>query len=265
MPLRLLLCLLLIAPPVHGWSKIGHRAVGELAEARLTPTARQAVRELLAAEPIPSLAAVSTWPDEVRGTEDYRHTAPWHYVNFPRRGGCRYAPARDCPDGDCVVGAINAQLRILADHTGPRVARAQALKFLVHFVADVHQPLHAGYGHDRGGNSYQLQFQEQGTNLHGVWDYWILHTREPDWLDYAKTLARQPQPGADELAVASPAEWAMESCRIVRSRGLYPGRGRLDPGYLDRWRPTAEARLRQAAARLAQMLNQALGEPGQDR
>lgn len=164
---RLLLAItvLLALPPLaHAWGSAGHHVVAQLAEAQLTPKARTEVNRLLALEPGSTLASISTWADEHKNPS----TAAWHYVNLPR-GSCTYVAERDCPGGQCVVAAIERQAAILAsDATDGK--RLTALKYLVHLVGDIYQPLHAGYGDDRGGNKYQLQAFGRGSNLHSLWD-----------------------------------------------------------------------------------------------
>jgi len=266
-PVLAALAALLLAAPAHGWSELGHRTVAALAEAALTEAARAEVAGLLAGEPDPTLPGIAAWPDRIRDQEAWRHTARWHYLNFPRQAGCDYAPARDCPDGDCIVGAINRELAVLADRGQPRQRRAEALKFVVHFVGDVHQPLHAGFAHDRGGNDFQVSLrlpgneQPEGTNLHAVWDWWILASRERDHARYAGLLAPEGLPTSerDQVRGNPAAGWAEESCRVTREPGFYPSRHRMDHRYLDQWRPTAEKRMREAAGRLAQLLNRTLG------
>ncbi len=161
-----LFALLLAATPntARGWGSQGHQVVANLAQAQLSAKAKREVDRLLALEPVDTLSSISTWADEHRSPA----TAAWHYVNFPKNS-CSYFAERDCPDGKCVVAAIGRQRDTLAS-TATDEVRLRALKYLVHLVADVHQPLHAGYGEDRGGNSYQLQAFMRGTNLHAFWD-----------------------------------------------------------------------------------------------
>lgn len=262
----LIVLVLLAACPAWGWSRQGHQLVGELAEHDLSPAARHELQRLLAGEPDPSLAGVSTWADEIRaeGNEIGTRSSAWHYVNFPR-SGCSYVPARDCPDGNCVIGAINAQRAILADRRRPLAERREALKFLVHFVGDAHQPLHAGFRDDRGGNRFQLNYRGkgaprgEGTHLHGVWDYWLLKSAGLDNAAYTARLLKTPLPADPALGTDNPAaEWALESCRLIASESVYPRRRNLTDAYLDRHRPTAERRIRQAGARLAALINRAL-------
>src|SRR5690606_30640415 len=137
--------LLALAPAAFGWSALGHRLTGELAERHLDPVASAEVARLLAGEDDPSLSGVAYWADALRNADPprFKQTSSWHYVNYPR-DRCEYEPARDCKDGNCVIGAIQAQQAILADRSQPEAARRDALKFLVHFVGDAHQPMHAG-------------------------------------------------------------------------------------------------------------------------
>ena len=162
----------------HAWGTEGHQVIALIAQSQLTAKARAEVDRLLAQEPGATLASVSTWADEHRNPS----TAPWHYVNFPR-GNCIYDEQRDCPDGRCVVVAIKKELALLASGA-PDDKRLNALKYVVHFVGDVHQPLHAGYFDDKGGNMYQLQAFMKGSNLHAVWDTGLIKNlnEEPEAL-----------------------------------------------------------------------------------
>lgn len=262
--LAALLCL--VAAPAHSWGPRGHRLVGHIAEAGLTPAARARVDALLLGvedEEKRSLAGISTWADELRGSDPRlgQESAPWHYVNIGE-SGCDYAPARDCPRGDCVIEAINRQARALADPGRSNAERLQALKFVVHFVGDVHQPMHAGYARDRGGNTVQVNLRDgtrdgRGTNLHALWDsglFYGLRESEQRHLATLQALDITAPPGSD------PAAWAAESCAVVLQAGVYPAQARIGQDYVDRWRPVAEERVVIAGRRLAGLLNRALAD-----
>lgn len=253
----LLLALALLAAPASAWGPTGHRIVAGLAERDLHPAARAQLRVLLTHSRARSLADVANRADELqddpRARAAWRATAKLHFVNFAD-ASCRYDARRDCTGGRCVVAAIDRYAARLADRGRPESERAEALAMLVHFVADAHQPLHAGYRHDAGGNRYQIRHDGRGTNLHAIWDTPVLTRRREGWRRYAEALARAPLPAADGGA----ARWAEESCRLTRDAGLYPPRHRVDDAYLERMRPLAERRLREAAARLAALLNRAL-------
>ena len=261
------LAALACAPAALAWGNPAHRVAAELAQAQLRPGARAEVDRLLAGEAEPTLAGVSGWADEVRedGGQAGRRTRRWHYVDF--HAGCDYEPARDCPDGDCLVSAIDREVLALSDRARPDAERELALKYLVHLVADAQQPLHSSPNDDKGGLEYQLKLKGKGDNLHIVWDVRILErVLAESGLDeaaYARSLlARAPLPADPTLGSAHRAtEWAQESCRIVRDGGLYPPRRELGDYYLDLERPRMEERLRLAGARLADVLNAAL-DPG---
>lgn len=261
---RLIAFVLLCAciPAAFAWGELGHRLVGALATAELTPQARAEVERLLAGETEPTLAGVASWPDHLRDSDParFKATSRWHYANLADNG-CDYQPARDCPDGNCVIAAIQAQTRILADRSRPRAERIDALKFVVHFVGDIHQPLHGGYASDRGGNRYQVQYQGRGDNLHWLWDSLMLD--DLGQAAYQRKLAALPlvipQPAA--LLPPDAAGWARESCAIVRQPGFYPGGHKIGADYVAAWRPVAEERLREAGSRLAMLLNAALASP----
>ena len=235
---------------VFAWGFEGHQVVALIAETKLTPKARAEVGRLLALEPGQTLASVSTWADEHRNPA----TAAWHYVNFPR-DTCQYVAERDCPDGKCVVGAIERQLDLLKSSENDE-RRLLALKYLVHLVADVHQPLHAGYSDDRGGNQYQLQAFMRGTNLHSFWDSGIIKSlnETPDAI--AARLSRKSANAVDIDASAGLA--AQESCQVVGLPGYYPER-RVGQDYIDRFTPVLEARLTLAGMRLGRVLNRTMG------
>lgn len=201
-----------VCSTAQGWGAEGHRLIGDLAERQLTPTARAEVSRLLAAEPGSSLASIATWADEIRS----RETASWHYVN-PPPGNCSYERARDCEEGQCAVEALATQVNILKSKI-PDDARLSALKWVVHLVGDVHQPLHAGFKGDKGGNLYQVQAFGRGTNLHSLWGG-VLIRNSAGGLDALRAATASP-----EVAVAAAPEagaWAMESCKIVVTPGFY--------------------------------------------
>ena len=259
-----LLAALAVAPAVHAWGRQGHAIVAELAQRRLSPAAEAEVERLLAPEHTRSLADIASWADELRGDDSRadlaKATGKLHYINF-RADDCVYVPPRDCADGQCVVGGLDRYVAVLADRTQPDAARLEALKFVVHFVGDIHQPLHAGYRDDKGGNEFQVQFQGKGSNLHKVWDSGMLYTRNLEWPAYADLLAAQ---GAVTLPkpiqpLDNPyAQWAEESCKISKAPGFYPDKHEIDDAYVAVERPVAEERLREAGKRLADVLNKTL-------
>lgn len=256
--------LLAVAVPAVAWGSLGHRLVAALAWDELNPRARAEIRVLLVGESDPTLPGIASWADELRANDPDlgKRSAPWHYVNIAEHD-CRYDAALACRGGDCVVEAIRAQTAILADRGNSRAARLQALKFVVHFVGDVHQPMHAGYAHDKGGNEVQVNLagagangQGWGGNLHSLWDSRMLATTGLDEAGYLHRLRAMP---VGVSTSASPAQWAEASCRIMLRPGLYPPRPGIDQSYVQAWLPVAETRLRRGGSALGALLNDALG------
>jgi hypothetical protein len=159
-----------------------------------------------------------------------------------------------------VVEALKAQSQILADPSKSDAERLQALKFVVHLAGDVHQPMHAGYGHDRGGNTYQLQFNGRGTNLHSVWDsgmFYPLQLNDDQFLERLEALPAPRDVGRPQLQ-RDATRWAEQSCRLATRKGVYPDSRKVGEEYAATWRPVAEAQVRLAGERLAALLNDLL-------
>lgn len=229
----------------------GHHLVATIAEQQLSARARSEIARLLALEPGAILASISTWADDTRTPS----TAAWHYVNLPRDADCHYDASRDCPDGQCVVGAIERQQKVLAS-TASDAERLKALKYLVHFVADVHQPLHVGYADDRGGNKYSVRVFERGTNLHALWDTGLIE----QWLGGPSALLADLKVDGSLAPDASPPrQWVEESCRVVTTDGFYPSGHKIDNDYALRTGPALKERLASRGRRLATLLKNSLG------
>ena len=255
----------LIIAPAYAWGPLGHSVVAELAQQHLSPAAEAEVERILAPEHTKSLADIANWPDQMQDDPAmaalWKQTRSQHYINFHGGSDCDYVPPRDCNDGRCVVAALEYYVGVLGDRSKSETERLRALKFVVHFVGDIHQPLHAGYRDDKGGNTYQVQFDGKGTNLHKIWDSRMLYTRDLDWQAYAQRLdsgvpVTLPPPIAP---LDDPyAQWAEESCRITAEPGFYPDNHKITEAYVGTWLPVADQRLRVAGRRLAEVLNLAL-------
>ncbi|HEX3927558.1 MAG TPA: S1/P1 nuclease [Gemmatimonadales bacterium] len=238
------------------WGPEGHQIVARVAEARLTPAARAEATRLLGGQ---SIADVASWADNVRSQRP--ETGAWHYVDI-ELGDTSYVAARDCAHDACTVAAIGHELGILRDHTRSDSDRAEALKFVVHFVGDLHQPLHGADNHDKGGNSVRVTFETRPTNLHSLWDSGILNTMGSE-----DQLVRKIQDeiahrdDIAKLAESTPAQWAMESHDIARDvvYGQLPSSLTISNHYIDIAQPIIQERLLRAGVRLAALLNQTLG------
>jgi hypothetical protein len=215
----LIFSLLLMPGIASAWGPLGHRVVAKMAQGRLTPEAESAVRSLLG--PGATLAEVSAWADEQR---EEQGSELWHFVNVPI-AQARYSPKYCSPRG-CVVSKTEEFSRVLRDPSARKPDKRRALKFLIHFIADLHHPLHVGDNNDRGGNRLQVTFFGTGSNLHKVWDSQIMArhtTNEQVWLWDFNYLANPRM--AAEWSKGAPADWATESLEIARTAYCLPGSG----------------------------------------
>ncbi len=267
------LSLLFFSGKTIAWGPTGHRVVGLIAEKSLTPGVRQKVARILGGH---SLSRASNWPDEIKSEPGtYGHTFNWHYTDWKDQD-----QAHD--EGNSsgrLIGAINEQLAVLKDAKSTQEKKAFALKFLVHLVGDLHQPLHVGNGLDRGGNTCKVQFHGQPTNLHALWDEGLIDFTKLSFTELADFVSRGHAP--EDVAAwkkGDPVSWARES-KELRSE-VYP----LDviqsktPGerkyclasgtlasddtpklayeYSYKFMPVIERRLYQAGLRLGALLNE---------
>jgi hypothetical protein len=255
----MILMLLLIAPSsVLAWGANGHRIVGRIAANHLTPEATVAVTSLIGPE---GLDQAATWADDIRNDPNWqpplKNPSPWHYISIDD-GETLETTAR-VPNGD-VLEAIGRFSAVLRNPRATRPAKHEALKFLVHFVGDVHQPLHVGRRADRGGNDVEVTLFGDKTNLHSVWDSGLI---ESEKLSFSELAAFIDHPTREELRTwqsSAPADWVRES-KAARD-GIYKiGDGKLGYQYAFDNMPLIKRRLLQAGVRLAGLLNSIFAQP----
>ncbi len=168
------------------WGDKGHEATALIAENHLTPKTKAAVKYLLGNE---SLAAISTYADDIKGESDMRYTAPWHFADLPSgytfEEFAQALKATANEKGNVYVAILSCE-RDLENPQKSRTEKAFALKLLVHFVGDCHQPMHIAHADDRGGNSIMVKFMGQSQNLHGLWDYGLIDKEGLSYKDMAK-------------------------------------------------------------------------------
>ena len=222
-----ILCLLGLARPALAWGRVGHRASARLAESRLSPRARAIIRDLL--EPGESLADASTWADE--NSRDIPGSAGWHFVNVPV--SAQHYDPRDCrPQRVRRLQDRRVPVRFCLDPHAPRSRRRTALRFFVHLIQDLHQPMHVADRNDRGGNNLQLRYgRYDNTNLHQVWDSGLLRQGFRNETDLVHKLEDAGQP-ARVGATGSKGrieDWADESLEVGRRAYLIPGSNAVAP------------------------------------
>lgn len=243
---------LLASAQVLAWGQIGHRVTGAIAGQYLSAQAKAAVDNIL---PNEDLAEASTYADEMRSSPDIfwqKQASPYHYVTVPE--GKTYADIIPPPEGD----AVTALAKFSATVKDPEAALADkqlALRFIVHIIGDLHQPLHCGNGTDRGGNDVKLKFMWQDSNLHRVWDSAMIDHRQLSYSEWTNRLARKiSNEQAQKWANPKPSAWIAESIKIRDA--IYPEQNEVSWDYLYQNIPTAKQRMQMAGVRIAAYLNQ---------
>lgn len=249
---RAIFVTLLFPALAFGWGKTGHRVVGQIAENHLTPKAAKAVRDLLGAE---SLAAVSNWADEIRSdAATWKKADPWHYVNIP--DGQTYETMEKNPAGDVIV-ALKRFEATLRDPNAAREERIHALKFMVHMIGDLHQPLHAGKREDLGGNRVTVHWfrNAESTNLHTVWDDLLIEQEKLSFTEWTRFLDHPSEAEIKQWQSTSYLAWTEESFKLRDRCYDFKPELPLSYDYVYRSMPIVKQRLLQAGIRLAGTLN----------
>jgi hypothetical protein len=261
----------LIPAPALAWGKTGHRVVAAIADTQLSGLAHAQVEQILG--PGESLDEAANWPDEMRSApgEFWQKTAtPWHYVTL---NGIMYDHAPS--EGDALE-ALGRFSKTLQDPTASRADKQLALRFVVHLVGDLHQPLHVGKCCDKGGNDVKVTWFGNATNLHAVWDSQLVDDEQLSFSELAAKLERHLSPqDVVKWWDVNPRDWISESAEIRDT--LYPpaakpvkGRKRkkgqpllpdLSYTYVYKFTPVVERRLSQGGVRLAAYLNAIFAEP----
>ena len=252
----------LMPAPAFAWGKTGHRVVAAIADAQLSGLARAHVKQILGQAE--SLDEAANWPDEMRSHPSpfwQKTSTPWHYVTL---NGIVYdeAPA----EGDALE-ALNKYSATLRDPAASLAEKQLALRFVVHIIGDLHQPLHVGKCCDRGGNDIKVKWFGRDLNLHSVWDSALVDEQQ---LSFTEMTAKLQRHTSNEDIIAwwdiNPRDWMSESAQIRET--IYP-RPSSDPkkvpelsySYVYQNTPIMERRLKQAGVRLAAYLNALYAEP----
>jgi hypothetical protein len=264
----------LVPSPAFAWGKTGHRVVAAIADTELSGLARAHVQEILGYGE--SLDEAANWPDEMRSAPElfWQKTAtPWHYVTL---NGIIYDHAP--PEGDALE-ALDHFRAVLKDPKASLADKQLALRFVVHLVGDLHQPLHVGKCCDRGGNDIKVSWFGKPTNLHAVWDSQLVDDEQLSFTEMAAKLERHIS-NHDLIGWwdINPRDWISESAQYreqiyaalpatpkpangKKSKGKPPPLPDLSYTYVYKFTPLMEQRLKQAGVRLAAYLNALYSEP----
>ena len=192
------------------WGQNGHRATGKIAENHLNKRAKKRIDKLLNGQ---SLAFVSTYADEIKSDSAYRKYYSWHYVNMDLEES--YADATKNPKGDLVTG-INKCIEVLKDTNSSEEDKSFHLKMLVHFVGDLHQPMHIGQKEDKGGNAIQVEWFGKGTNLHAVWDTKMIENWNMSYLELADNAKEVSKKQIAAIEAGTLIEWVDEIHELTK-------------------------------------------------
>jgi hypothetical protein len=245
--------------PCWGWGREGHQIVAAIAEDHLNETTGVMIQSLIGNN---HLYSVATWADDVRKARP--ETAPWHYVNIPLGGS--YSGMRDCePPRSCVVAKIDEFTQVLTDKSKSRDERAEALKFIVHFVGDIHQPLHT-VKEFAGGNGIPVSFLNSSRcgryecNLHGVWDSELIeHSRlnREEYVRHEEAMITADK--LNRLDNGTAEQWANESLKLAQAAWVQDG-AELDELYYGQQIRVVDRQMALAGVRLARLLNDTIGK-----
>jgi hypothetical protein len=192
------------------WGQNGHRATGKIAENHLNKRAKKKIDKLLKGQ---SLAFVSTYADEIKSDRAYSKYYSWHYVNMDLEAS--YADATKNPKGDIVTG-INKCIEVLKDNNSSDEDKSFHLKMLVHFVGDLHQPMHIGQKEDKGGNAIQVEWFGKGTNLHAVWDTKMIENWNMSYLELADNAKEVSKKQIAAIEAGTLIEWVDEIHELTK-------------------------------------------------
>ena len=244
--------LIMQAIPGFGWGGKGHDVIAGIAEAHLNKKAKKEVRKLLEGH---TMVYYSTRADEIRNDSAYAYTRTWHYANID--AGETYETMNKEPAGD-VVTATLLSINQLKNKNQPDSVRSMYLKFLIHWIGDMHCPMHAGRAVDRGGNDYPIVWKKEKINLHRLWDDIIVDAAKYwgsiEWATYIDVDMNKNRRKAIEAG--DPLDWLKETA--VLAADIYvntPENQEIPQSYVRKYTPVVEEQFLKAGYRLAGLLN----------
>ncbi|HYH10389.1 MAG TPA: S1/P1 nuclease [Thermoanaerobaculia bacterium] len=271
---RLLALISLLPTPLFAWGAKGHAVTAEIAERGLSPNVAQQIRGMNFNAPLRDVASMpDDWrADETKGLRP-GDTGALHYSNIPN-DQATFDRARDCKDDNCIVAAIEKYLAVLKDRNQPRDKRREALIFVVHFMGDLHQPMHSAGGQvkdeqtgkmipDRGGNLVKIRLLGVETNLHSAWDGLLVDWGPVTVEDYADYLMGYEMRGrsVEELQRGTVVDWFNESHYAAVHHAYDIGNGTLGSEYAKQNIGIVYERLLRGGLRLRKVLEETLGAP----
>jgi hypothetical protein len=232
------------------WGPTGHRTVGEIASKHLTSKTKRELKKLLNGE---SLALASTFGDEIKSDKRYDKFYTWHYINMPMEDD--YDVSKQNPDGDLVSG-IEYCKSVIKDQNASDEDKAFYLKLLIHFIGDLHQPMHVGLEEDKGGNDFKVQWFYKDTNLHSIWDSKMINDYGMTYSELAKNADVLTKDQIKEFQKGTVIDWVNDTHKL--SRVVYASAkigDNLRYEYSYKFMTVARKQMQIAGIRLAKTLN----------
>lgn len=256
-PYKLLFICLLFSLPLQSmaWGLLGHRIVGQVADSYLTPTARKNIHAILGNE---SVAIASNWPDFIKSDTSYKYLSAWHYCDLD--SGMTYNDVKAFLQKDTAVDAytrINFLVKQLKNKKLAQAKKQMYLRLLIHIVGDIHQPLHVGYKTDQGGNTIKVSWLNEATNLHAVWDSYLIDFQKLSYTEYTNYINFSTPAQRRTWQTQSVADWFYDSyllCEQVHVEMKQP-QPRLGYDYNFRHLDLVNQQLLKGGVRLAGLLN----------
>lgn len=235
-----------------GWGQKGHDTTVFIAENHLTPTAKAQVEKLLDGK---SMVYYANWLDNASHTPEYAYSKTWHYKNIDDGITFENAPLLDTGD---IVRAVSEQAGVLQDPNASDEQKQLALKMVIHFLGDIHQPMHMGHASDIGGNRWMVKYFNRDTNLHSLWDT-TLPEAAHNWSysEWQQQLDRLPADAVEEIiSEGNPTKWGKETFELgTRVYQNTPEGTKISYDYIADWTPIVEMQFLRGGLRLADLLN----------
>jgi hypothetical protein len=254
-----------VVETASAWGPVGHKTIATIAEQMLLPKTKQRLNDILQGK---SLAQVSIWADTIRQSSQWNFTGPFHYEGVSE--GQSYLDSlkalspNEQKKGGAIVAILESEKTFL-DANSNAQEKLDALSFMVHFIGDIHQPLHAGRPEDRGGNDIKLTWNQKATNLHAIWDSQVMAVGHPSIIGsgssnvppevaYAKFLRKQfADLKVEQAKLEDPNEWISESIEVLPD--VYKFRNETPNKYTARFIDVQDLRLFLAGLRMANFFN----------
>lgn len=245
---------------ISAWGQTGHRVVAEITERHLNKKAKKNLKKLIGDQ---KLAYWANWPDEIKSdsTDTWKHTDVWHYVNIPPSSDIKTftqaLKSQKAPNAYTQIKELSAKIK---DKNTPKKDKEIYLRFLIHMVGDIAQPMHTGRAEDLGGNLIKIKYFGRDTNLHSLWDTGLIDSMKYSYTELAQILDVKSKEEVEKIQSGTLEDWFYDSHKIANKLYADIEAGRdYRYAYQYKYNPIVERQLLYGGLRLAKILNEILG------